>query len=330
MGFDGKLLARASETLEQRAAMHERELDTRAQILEARFPRLREIDTELRRSVIRAINAALSSGANAGDLVREQQLQNQSLRQERAAILEEHGYPPSYLDREPMCPYCSDTGYVAEGMCTCLRTIYRDAQVQELTYTIGKPPTYFQDINLLLFSDERAGTSRISARENMRYIIHVCRSFLDKQGVRGNLFFSGPPGTGKTFVAACLAYQAVSQDISVIYESAGRLLSKYEDARFHREDDTAKSDILRCESCDLLILDDLGTEMATTVTNAGLYQLLSVRLTARRACVFMTNQNYEELRRRYPAQTLSRLEGEFETLHFFGADLRKNNRVNFY
>lgn len=189
MGFDGKLLARASETLEQRAAMHERELDTRAQILEARFPRLREIDTELRRSVIRAINAALSSGANAGDLVREQQLQNQSLRQERAAILEEHGYPPSYLDREPMCPYCSDTGYVAEGMCTCLRTIYRDAQVQELTYTIGMPPTYFQDINLLLFSDERAGTSRISARENMRYIIHVCRSFLDKQGVRGNLVF---------------------------------------------------------------------------------------------------------------------------------------------
>ena len=99
-------------------------------------------------------------------------------------------------------PLLFGTGYVAEGMCTCLRTIYRDAQVQELTYTIGMPPTYFQDINLLLFSDERCrNIPNFSAGKHALHI-HVCRTFLDKQGVRGNLFFSGPPGTGKTFVAA--------------------------------------------------------------------------------------------------------------------------------
>ncbi len=330
MGYDGKILGRATEALEQRAALHERELDARAQTLEARFPRLREIDMLLRRSVIQAINAALSSGGDAGARVREQQEKNQSLRRERAALLTENGYPANYLDREPMCPYCADTGYTKQGMCVCLRAIYRDEQIRELTYTTGMPLTSFQEIDLSLFSDERAGTSRISARENMQYIIHICREFVEERGARGNLFFSGPPGTGKTFVAVCLAYAAAEHGISAVYESTGRLMAKYEDIRFRREDDSAKSDISRCENCDLLILDDLGTEMSTTVSNAGLYQLLNTRLTARRACVILTNQGYEDLRRRYPPQILSRLEGEFEVLRFFGGDIRKNKRVNFY
>lgn len=330
MGYDGKLLGRATEALEQRAALHERELDARAQALETRFPRLREIDTLLRRSVIQAINAALTSGVDAGTRVREQQSRNQALRQERAAILAENGFPAGYLDREPLCPRCSDTGYTAEGICGCLRSLYREEQIRELAYSTGMQPTYFKDIDLSLFSEERMSTSRISARENMRYIIHVCQAFLEERRGRGNLFFSGPPGTGKTFTAVCLAYSAVEQGISVLYESAGRLMVKYEDARFHRDDDTAKNDIARSEACDLLILDDLGTEMTTSVSNAGLYQLLNTRITAGRACIFLTNQSYEELRRRYPPQILSRLEGDFEALRFSGGDIRKNKHVNFY
>lgn len=330
MGYDGKILGRATEILEQRAALHERELDARAQSLEVRFPRLREIDMLLRRSVIQAINAALASGGNASARVREQQERNQALRQERGALLIENGYPANYLDREPMCSLCSDTGYTADGMCACLRSIYRDEQIRELTYTTGISPVSFQDINLTLFSDERAGNSRISAQENMQYIIHICREFIEDRHARGNLFFSGPPGTGKTYVAVCLAYAAAEHGVSVVYETTGRLMAKYEDTRFHREDDTAKSDISRCENCDLLILDDLGTEMTTTVSNAGLYQLLNTRLTAGRACVFLTNQGYEDLRRRYPPQILSRLEGDFEVLRFFGGDIRKSKRVNFY
>ena len=168
MGYDGKILSRASEALEQRSALHERELDSRARTLEARFPRLREIDTLLRRSVIQAINAALSSGADAGAHVREQQARNQALRRERAAILEENGFPAVYLDREPLCPYCADTGYTPDGMCVCLRALYKEEQLRELTYTTGMPLTHFKDIDLSLFSDERVGASRISARENMR------------------------------------------------------------------------------------------------------------------------------------------------------------------
>lgn len=330
MGFDGKILARATDALSQRIAAHERDLDSRAQTLESRFPRLHEIDLQLRRSVIRAINSALSAGEDAAVRVREQQMKNQALQQERALILEQNGYPPTFLDREPLCARCADTGYTKEGMCACLRALYREEQMQELRYTTGMSPVRFSDVDFSLFSTQKTGSSRISPQENMRYIAHVCQSFLKDRGARGNLFFSGPPGTGKTFLAACLAYSAAEQDVFVVYETAGRLLAKYEDLRFHREDESAKNDLSRCENCDLLLLDDLGLEVTTSVSNAALYQLLNTRLTAGKSCVFITNQPFEELRRRYPAQILSRLEGGFEPLRFFGEDIRKNRHVNFY
>ena len=330
MGYDGKILGRAAERYGQRTAQHERELDQRAQTLEAQFPRLREIDIQLRRTVIQAINAALSAGTGAGESVRTQQEKNQALRQERAEILEKNGFPGSYLDREPLCARCGDTGYTADGICSCLHALYLEEQKTELAYAMGIPPVSWQDVDLHIFSEEKTGNARISPRENIQYVIHVCQRFLQEQKGRGNLFFSGPPGTGKSYLAACLAYGAADRGISPVYESAVRLLAKYEDARFRREDDSAKQDIARWENCDLLILDDLGTEMSTSVSNAGLYQLLNTRLMAGRSCVFITNQSYEELRRRYPPQILSRLEGSFQTLRFLGGDVRKSRPVNFY
>ena len=329
MGYDGKILGRAAELYEQRTARHEQELDERARALETRFPRLREIDIQLRRSVIQAINAALSAGSGAGDSVRAQQEKNRTLRRERADLLEKNGYPGSFLDREPLCLLCGDTGYTEKGMCGCLRAIYLEEQKHELESTTGLPAVRWSDVDLNLFSDEKTGSSRISPRENMQYVIHVCRSFAEERKCRGNLFFSGPPGTGKTYLAACLAYAAADLGIFAVYDSAVRLLPRYEDARFRRDDETARQDIARCENCDLLILDDLGTEMSTSVTNAGLYQLLNTRLTAKRAGVFLTNQSHEELRRRYPPQILSRLESGFQTLRFFGGDIRKSHSHGF-
>ncbi|MBE6936539.1 MAG: DNA replication protein DnaC [Ruminococcaceae bacterium] len=329
MGYDGKILARATEKYGQLIARHERELDQRAALLEGRFPRLKEIDTLLRRSVIQAIHAALSAGSDAGDQVRIQQKRNLALQEERGRILTEQGYPATFLDREALCPLCGDTGYRESGMCQCLAKVYREEQNRELHETTGMKPMYLHEISFETYSDQRTGGS-VSARENMQYTVSRCEAIIRERGGRGNFFFSGPPGSGKTHVAVCMGYSAAAAGISVVYETAGRLLSRYEDARFRRDDETARAEIARCENCDLLILDDLGTEMTSSVSNASLYQLLSTRLTAGRGCVFITNQPYEELRRRYPPQILSRFEGEFQVMRFFGTDLRQNKRGNFY
>ena len=178
MGYDGRILGRAAELYEQSVLLHEHELDERANALETRFPRLREIDIQLRRSVIRAINTALSAGADAGDGVRRQQEINRALRVERAELLEENGFPGNYLDREPLCSRCGDSGYTGDGMCACLRDVYLEEQKRELSHTIGISPISWRDVSLPLFSDEKPANSRISPRDNIRYVIHVCQNYL--------------------------------------------------------------------------------------------------------------------------------------------------------
>ena len=138
----------------------------------------------------------------------------------------------------------------------------------------------------------------------------------------------GAPGLGKTFLSACIA-RVVSEDgFSVVYDTAGHVFSQFESAKFRRDDDgdTAGEDVERCMNCDLLILDDLGTEMTTSFVQSALYQLINGRLLTGKSTVISTNLDPEELGRRYGAPLLSRLEGEYQLLPFVGTDIRRLKR----
>ena len=144
----------------------------------------------------------------------------------------------------------------------------------------------------------------------------------------GNLLFSGNTGLGKTFLSACIARAVADQGYSVVYESAGKLFQTLEKARFEANDENRRAAAKYAE-CDLLIVDDLGTELPGQFVTAALYSLINDRLLECRPTIISTNLSEEELVRRYNPQIASRLRGSYKRVAFVGDDIRllKNKGV---
>ena len=138
----------------------------------------------------------------------------------------------------------------------------------------------------------------------------------------GNLLLFGAPGLGKTFLSAAIAREVSSNGWSVVYDTAGRIFQRFEAQKFTREED-AGDDVDRVLNCDLLILDDLGTEMTTAFVQSALYQIVNTRLMEKKSTILNTNLMPGEIARRYSPQLASRIEGEYQLLPFFGEDIRK-------
>ena len=166
-----------------------------------------------------------------------------------------------------------------------------------------------------------------SPRENMELIYEVCLSYAQKFGrfPLRNLFLTGAPGLGKTFLSACIARTVSEGGHSVVYDTAGNVFAQFETRKFQRDSadgQEARDETRRYLNCDLLILDDLGSELTTQFTQSALYELVNSRLAGEKHTVISTNLSMEEVARRYTPQIASRLAGEYHMLHFYGDDIR--------
>ena len=252
---------------------------------------------------------------------------NLDLQAERAELLVAHGYPADALDDKPACPKCNDTGWRGAVMCQCLKNLCAQEQIKELSKLLDLGEQSFDTFSLDVYSPSPWRGSGISPRENMEMVYEICLNYAQKFGrfYFNNLFLSGAPGLGKTFLSACIARTVSENGFSVVYDTAVNIFSRFEDKKFSRDaDDTreARDETRRYLSCDLLILDDLGSEMTTPFVQSALYTLINSRLTADRRTVISSNLSMEDVRRRYAPQIASRLEGEYRVLPFFGEDIR--------
>lgn len=183
----------------------------------------------------------------------------------------------------------------------------------------------FENFSLDWYSTETLYPLGISARKNMERVYRICREYAETFAApgSGNLLLTGPPGLGKTFLSAAMAREVSGDGWSVVYDTAAHIFQRFEDRKFGREEgEEAEGDVNRVMTCDLLILDDLGTEMTTAFVQSALYQILNTRLMERRSTILSTNLKVVELAGRYGAQTASRIEGEYQILPFFGKDIR--------
>ena len=328
MAYDGKVMREALQRFEEDKQRRASQAAARRQRIYREVPRLEEIEQQLRGTMGRIMAQALRRGEDPVPAIQRLRAENLSLQQERAQLLTAHGYPADALVDKPRCVLCGDTGYCGGRICACLQKYYAQEQIRSLSSLLDVGSQSFDTFELDWYSPDRGSLPR-SPRENAQRNLNLCRDFAARfRPGRENLLLFGAPGLGKTFLSACIA-RVVSEDgFSVVYDTAGHVFSQFESAKFRRDDDgdTAGEDVERCMNCDLLILDDLGTEMTTSFVQSALYQLLNGRLLAGKSTVISTNLDPEELGRRYGAPLLSRLEGEYQLLPFVGTDIRRLKR----
>ena len=251
-----------------------------------------------------------------------------NLQQEKRLLLTQMGLPGDYLEEKPACPRCNDTGFLGSEVCSCLRSYYVREQNKELSGLLDLGSQSFETFDFDYYSPLPDSELGISPRANMERVYDVCQDYAHEFSPKsGNLLLSGGTGLGKTFLSASIARVVSASGHSVVYDTAGHIFSLFEAQKFGREtDEETDGAVSRALGCDLLILDDLGTELMTSFVQSAIYQIINTRLITGKKTVISTNLRPDEIGRRYGAPVLSRLQGEYQLLLFFGEDIRRRKK----
>ena len=327
MGYEASVLYRATKRLEEGRRRREEALARRKTEIYAQLPRVREIDKELKGTVYQIIASSLREGRDPGPSIQVIKDHNLSLQAERTQLLLQNGWGADALDEQPACPKCNDTGWIGSQMCDCLRQLCTQEQIKELSKLLDLGEQSFDTFSLDYYSPLPFPGESLTPRENMEFIFDVCSSYARRFGkfYFRNLFLTGAPGLGKTFLSACIARTVSEKGFSVVYDTAVNIFARFEEQKFARdrqEVGEARDETRRYLGCDLLILDDLGSELTTPFVQSALYTLINARLTADKGTVISSNLTMDQVRARYTPQIASRLEGEYRVLPFYGEDIR--------
>ena len=321
MAYDGKVMREALQRFEEDKQRRASQTEARRQRIYREIPRLEAIEKELRGTMARIMTEALRHGEDPAPALLRIRTENTMLQQERAELLAEHGYAADALEDKPRCALCGDTGDCGGKMCACLQKYYAQEQIKSLSSLLDVGSQSFDTFGLEWY-DTKPGESGRSRRQLMERDLAVCQSYAAQCGEKPeSLLLDGAPGLGKTFLSACIARTLADRGFSVAYETSAHLFGNLAKARFNPTEDSRR-EAEKYTACDLLILDDLGTEMPGQFVTAALYSLLNDRILAGKPMVISTNLNVEEMSRRYSPQIASRLHGGFTRLTFVGEDIR--------
>ena len=332
MAYDEQVLRRATARLKEQKTRRRDAQEELRRTLYAQTPELADIDRQLKGTILDIISSCLKKGTDPTPALKVIKDKNMDLQRRQAQLLQEAGYPPDALDDTPACKKCGDSGWVGAEMCDCLRILCAQEQVKELSKLLDLGEQSFDTFSLDWYSPLPWPGEATSPRENMELIFDVCSSYARKFGrfYFKNLFLTGGPGLGKTFLSGCIARTVAENGFSVVYDTAVQVFSKFEEQKFARdvqEGKEARGETYRYLNCDLLILDDLGSELTTPFVQSALYTLVNTRLTARLATVISSNLSMDGVRARYTGQIASRIEGEYRILRFYGEDVRLKRKM---
>ncbi len=303
-----------------------KEYEIKLSELYAMFPEVKEIDDEISSLAVKHAARIIREGITPEQAVESVRKEKAALEKRRNSILSDASYTDEFLPHYD-CDICKDTGFADGQKCKCYMEIMKKLMLSNVngakTIIFDFEKDRFDNFSFEWYSKEIVDSKiNISPYENIKSVYKVCKDFCENfEKEAQNLYFYGSSGTGKTFLASCIANELVSKGHSVVYQSAYKLFQFMEDYKFCRIDrDTPLYDNIY--NCDLLIIDDLGTEFSTAYTCSVLFDILNSRLLNEKSTIISSNLNLGNLERKYTDRVHSRVVGNFEMLRFLGDDIR--------
>lgn len=322
MGYNKENFKRIRAEYETKALLAQRAADGRREEVESAIPGLRELDARLSTFGLRIMKQAMEGGDTQAAIanLREENARVLALRR---SLLAQYGYPEDYCKPHYECDLCNDSGYIGIRMCACMRHRLIEAGMEASGLGGLLRKQNFDNFSLDYYKSNPIEHSRMtqtyhSAREYAENFV------LSETRHSPSLLFLGGTGLGKTHLSTAIAGVVLEKGYDVFYNSAVGMISDFEYRRFGNSLAMGDADNTeRYISCDLLILDDLGTEVVNQFTQSTLYYVINTRLNMNRPTVISTNLTAADLRKTYSDRIASRLIGEFRVLAFYGTDVRR-------
>jgi len=312
--MDNDILLRAEQIMNERRQRAISENERRMTEINRRIPQIREINDTLC-SAGRELIGLIAAGKDTDASGRIEELRSYNLGAQEMSrqLLVQNGYPADYLDTHYSCPVCHDTGYVNGRYCICFRQLCGRLSSEELN---KKTQLSLEGFDTFSLSYYQGDDYRI-----MDNILRFSRNYADSFTRRsGSILMLGRTGLGKTHLSLAIADTVMKKGYGVIYDSAVNILRSIEREHFSREHSTETVDLIM--DCDLLILDDLGTEYDSSFYTSTIYNIINTRLNRGRPTIISTNLDFDGIAKRYDERVVSRLTSVYTCLQFSGEDVR--------
>lgn len=321
MSYSSETIAKAKQTLEKRKKRAERTRLLRKIEVSEKIPEIAEYDETISSAGL-AVAQAIGMGGNAEEYIQQLSEINLSLQAKVKQLLKENGYPENYLETPYTCPICNDTGFSGIYFCECHKALLKEIALNELASVSTSANCTFENFNLDYYPQPVDPALGVSPRNRMASVLEYCKCYAeDFDSESESLYMHGATGLGKTHLSLAIANEVTKKGYRVIYDTAQNIFSSLEKEKFsYGNTYERENEIL---GCDLLIIDDLGSEFSTNFTSSALYNIINTRINRSKPVIISTNLTEEELEAKYTQRVTSRIIGNYASLLFIGKDIRQ-------
>lgn len=320
MAYSNEIYNKAKRILEKRHDAAVMEADIRSAQIREEIPEINKIQAGLQQVGLE-ISQLFFYKQNTDEKVAELRARSEALVEERSRLLKANGYRENAMKPQFVCEMCEDKGFINGRMCTCHKQLLKDLMRKEVSRFAPLDKCTFDNFVLDYYS-EQPMENAIIPRKRAEKIFDTCRKYAQNFSLNSkNLIFFGGAGLGKTHLSLAIANVVINKGFNVCYGTSQNICDDLQSEQFGRTDNInyTKNQVL---GCDLLVLDDLGTEIDNQYSIATVYNIVNSRLLAGRPTIISTNYTFSKLEEKYDKRITSRLTGEYVPFYFIGNDIR--------
>lgn len=317
MRFSESVYSQAEAELKKRRENAENTAELRRKEFIEKYPELREIENEMKEAALQVIkNIGNGKNTNIADLAKK----NLEAQQKRKLLVKTAGYDENYLEPQYSCVLCGDTGIFEGKLCECHLKLLKKIASSTMSCNSMLSSSTFESFDINLYSDKKDSVLGYSPRKYMKATLLSLKDFAENFREQSKSFvFCGSTGLGKTHLALAVMNALMEKGVNVYYGCASSIVKQLEKESFGRSPETIEDEL---NDCDLLIVDDLGTEFEKPFYKTAIYEIINNALLSGKPMIICTNLSMEELEERYGEKVVSRL-NSFETVNFIGTDIRQ-------